>query len=74
MERKIKLLHVGSMITLKILQSYLDNKKIENMIKNIFASNITVGIGKSYSSDELYVFEKDFEEAKNILDLFLNEK
>ena len=73
MERKIKILHVGSMITLKALQRYLDNEKIDNMIKDVFSSNINVGIGKSYSSDELYVFEKDFEKAKQVLELFLSE-
>lgn len=73
MERKIKLLHVGSMVTLKALQHYLDKVKIENMIKDIFASNMTVGIGTHYSADELYVFEKDYIKAKEVLTAFLAE-
>ncbi len=71
MDRKIKLLHVGSFVTLKALQHYLNEAEIENMIKDIINSGRLAGFGTSNSSDELYVFEKDFEQAKKVLDSFL---
>jgi len=72
MKRKIRLLYVGSMITLRAIQHYLDEQQIDNMIKDVVESGRLAGFGTSISSDEIYVFEQDFKKAREVLDVFLN--
>ena len=64
-------LHVGSMITLRALEKYLDDEKIPSLIKNFSESARLAGFGTSESANELFVFEEDIEKAKDILNNFL---
>ena len=64
-------LHVGSMITLRALEKYLDDEKIPSLIKNFSESARLAGFGTSNSANELFVFQEDFEKAKDILTNFL---
>ena len=64
-------LHVGSMITLRALEKYLDDEKIPSLIKNFTESARLAGFGSSNSANELFVFEEDLEKAKKVLTNFL---
>lgn len=64
-------LHVGSMITLRALENYLNDEKIPSLIKNYSESARLAGFGSSESANELFVFEEDFDKAKNVLETFL---
>ena len=64
-------LHLGSMITLRALEKYLDDEKIPSLIKNFTESARLSGYPSLGSSNELYVFEEDLEKAKKILAVFL---
>ncbi len=64
-------LHVGSMITLRALQRYLDDKHIPCLIKNHTESQRLSGYAGSESGNELFVYEEDFNKAKEILKTFL---
>lgn len=74
MERKIKLVHVGSLITLRAIQKHLDDENIPSMVKDIVESGRLAGFGTSNSADELYVFERDFDQAKKVIEEFSNKK
>ena len=64
-------LHVGSMVTLRALEKYLDEEKIPSLIKNYSESARLAGFGSSESANELFVFNEDFEKAKEVLAAFL---
>ena len=59
------------MITLRALEKYLDDEKIPSLIKNFSESARLAGFGTSNSANELFVFQEDFEKAKDILNKFL---
>ena len=64
-------LHVGSMITLRALQSYLDDEHIPCLIKNYTESQRLSGFGGNENGNELFVYEEDFNKAKEVLKTFL---
>ncbi len=64
-------LHVGSMITLRALENFLNDKKIPCLIKNFSESQRLGGFGGSNSANELYVYEEDYKTAKEVLKTFL---
>jgi len=66
-------LHVGSMITLRALEHYLNDKNINCIIKNNTESARLSGYAGTGYIDELFVLEKDYISAKEILKTFLDE-
>ncbi len=60
-------LHVGSMITLRTLEKYLDEVKIPSLIKNFSENSKTTGFADLYDDNEIYVLEENLEAAKEIL-------
>jgi len=67
-------LFVGSLIQIQRLQLDLDDKKIPSLVKNNFQSGLRSGFyGGSPSQVELFIYEKDQEEAIPILERFKKE-
>jgi hypothetical protein len=67
-------LYVGSMISLRALEGLLDRKQIPSLIKNLQESARLGGFGTTGAGNELYVYEEDLENAKIILEDFLNKE
>ncbi len=72
-KRQLKKLYVGSYITLKALENMLDLKNIPSLLKDNVESARLGGFGASDSSNELFVFKKDFEKATAVLKEFLTQ-
>ncbi len=72
-KKQLKRLHVGSYITLKALENMLDSKNIPSLLRDNVESARLGGFGASDSSNELFVFETDFEKATKILKEFLTQ-
>lgn len=66
-------LHSDSMIILRILEKRLDDKKIPCLIKNFTESQRLAGFGGNASANEIYVYEEDLTESKEILKHLLSE-
>lgn len=64
-------LHTGSMITLRALERYLNDEQISCLIKNHTESQRLSGFGGNENGNELFVYEEDFNKAKEILKTFL---
>jgi hypothetical protein len=69
--RKHVKLYTSSLITLKSLADLLDANNIPSLIKNVFESAVLGGYGASDNSNELWVYEEDFDKAKELLSDFL---
>ena len=67
------LLHLGSFIEIQRLEPDLDQANIPCLIKNNNESAKLAGFGALNANVELYVFEKDFENASHILKNLLDE-
>jgi hypothetical protein len=67
------LLHLGAFIEIQRLEADLDQAKIPCLIKNNYESAKLAGFGALHANVELYVFEKDFETASQILKNLLDE-
>ncbi len=72
-KRKHIKLYTGSLITLKGLADLLDSKNIPSLIKNVFESAILGGYGASENSNEIWVYEEDYDKAKTLLDEYLKD-
>ena len=66
-------LHSDSMIRLRALEHYLDQKGIPCLIKNRTESARLGGFGDLGLSNELYIYEEDKDMALVVLELFLKE-
>lgn len=67
-------LFTGSLIEIQRLQLDLDDGKIPSMVKNNFQSGLRAGFyGGSPSQVELFIYEEDLEEARQILASFKEE-
>ena len=69
--RKHVKLYTGSLITLKSLADLLDANNIPSLIKNVFESALLSGYGASENSNEIWVYEEDYNKAKALLEDFL---
>ncbi|HFS66693.1 MAG TPA: DUF2007 domain-containing protein [Flavobacteriia bacterium] len=69
--RKHVKLYTGSLITLKSLADLLDANNIPSLIKNVSESAILGSFVASETSNEIWVYESDFEKAKELLTEFL---
>ncbi len=58
---------------LKGLANLLDSKNIPSLIKNVFESAILGGYGASENSNEIWVYEEDYDKAKTLLDEYLKD-
>ena len=72
-KRKHIKLYTGSLITLKGLADLLDSKNTPSLIKNVFESAILGGYGASENSNEIWVYEEDYDKAKTLLDEYLKD-
>jgi len=72
-KRKHVKLYTGSLITLRGLANLLETKNISSLVKNVFESAILGGYGASDTSNELWVYEEDYEAAKTLLDEYLKD-
>lgn len=72
-KRKHIKLYTGSLIMLKGLANLLDSKNIPSLIKNVFESAILGGYGASENSNEIWVYEEDYDKAKTLLDEYLKD-
>lgn len=62
---------VGSLIEIQRLQLDLDDEEIPSLVKNNFQSGLRSGFyGGSPSQVQLFIYEKDLEKAKPILENF----
>jgi hypothetical protein len=68
--RKHVKLHTGSLITLKSIADLLYANNIPSIIKNVFESAILAGFASSDTSNEILVYEDDFNKAKELLEKF----
>jgi len=66
-------LHSDSMIRLRALEHYLNQKEIPCFIKNLTESATLAGFGNFGTANELYVYEEDKEAAFTVLAQFLKE-
>ncbi len=69
--RKHIRLYTGSLIILKSLADLLDVNNIPSLIKNVFESAVLGGYGASDTSNEIWVYEEDYNKAKALLKDFL---
>jgi len=69
--RKHIKLYTGSLITLKSLADLLDANNIPSLIKNVVDSAILGGFATSDNSNEIWVYEDDYDKAKQLLNEFL---
>lgn len=67
------LLYSGTEINANVLKEMLEENQIESLIKNRMRSGLAAGFGGGYPEAEasLYVWEKNQEKAKHILEDFL---
>ncbi len=72
-KRKHIKLYTGSLVTLKGLSVLLDSKNIPSLIKNIFESAVLSGYGANENSNEIWVYEKDYDKAKILLNEYLKD-
>jgi hypothetical protein len=65
---------VGSLIEIQRLQLDLDDQNIPSLVKNNFQSGLRSGFyGGSPSQVELFIFERDVDKAKPVLEAFEKE-
>ena len=61
-------------LTVSHLKNILADNGIESMVKNDFESGVSAGfVAGTQSSVDLYVFSKDADKAKPIVDKFISE-
>ncbi len=63
----------ASSITLRILEAQLNEKNIHTLLKDNQESGRLAGFGTTGNINELFVFNKDLEQAKEILEKFKQE-
>ena len=69
---KLILAYSGSEMATNFLKNDLEDAKIFSLIKNEIQSARLAGLGSSiFNGCQLYIYQKDIEEAKPIIDEFL---
>ncbi|MBI9053900.1 MAG: DUF2007 domain-containing protein [Bacteroidales bacterium] len=68
----LTLLFTGSEINANVLKEILEDNQISSLVRNDMNSSKAAGFGVSFGSEaNLYVANKDIENAKVLLDQFL---